>query len=196
MRDLLALVTIMIWPVIPIFWIPVHFATDFFRKLGLLTYVIPFIIWLPLAYLVCRHRVSLLRLKAELPLILNVVGIPLFICGSLLHVWTARLLGIWGIIGVPEIHVETKENLVTHGPFSIVRHPTYLAHTLIFSGVFLITESVVVGVITVIDFLTVNTVIIPLEEEELLKRFGDDYTLYKERIPSRFFPRINRVNRR
>ena len=196
MWDFLALVTIMIWPAIPIFWIPLHFATDFFSKLGLLTYVMPLIIWLPLAYLVYRHRVSLLQLKAELPLILNVVGIPFFICGTLLHVWTARLLGIWGIIGVPEIYRETEEKLVTEGPFSIVRHPTYLAHTLIFSGVFLITESVVVGIIAVIDFVIVNAVIIPLEEKELLKRFGDDYKLYKERIPSRFFPGINRVNRR
>jgi protein-S-isoprenylcysteine O-methyltransferase Ste14 len=191
MIDLLALATIMAWPVVPLFWIPVHFATNLFRKLGLLTYVMPFIPWLPLTYLVYRNRTFLLQSRVDLPLIFNIIGIVLFICGTLLHIWTARLLGLWGIIGVPEISDGVKENLVTEGPFSIVRHPTYLAHTLIFLGVFLITESVAVGIITLLDFLIVNAVIIPLEEKEIAKRFGEDYALYRKKVPYRFFPWIH-----
>jgi len=190
MIDFLALMTIMFWPVIPLFWIPVHFATNVFRKLGLLTYAMPLITWLPLAFLIYRNRAFLLQSKVELPLIFNIMGVPLFVCGILLHVWTTRLLGILGIIGVPEISAGVKENLVAKGPFSIVRHPTYLAHTLIFLGVFLATESTAIGVITLVDFIIVNTVIIPLEESELEKRFGKDYALYKKRVPSRFFPWI------
>jgi protein-S-isoprenylcysteine O-methyltransferase Ste14 len=191
MIDLLVLATAMAWPVIPLFWIPVHFATKLFRKLGLLTYAMPLITWLPLAYLVYMNRTFLLQLKVDVPFMVNLIGIPLFICGTLLHLWTARLLGIWGIIGVPELSSRIKETLVTEGPFSIVRHPTYLAHTLIFIGVFLITESVVVGIITLLDFLIVNAVIIPLEEREIEKRFGEDYVLYRKRVPSRFFPWIH-----
>ena len=80
---------------------------------------------------------------------------------------------------------------MAEGPFSIVRHPTYLAHTLIFSGVFLITEVTSVGIITLLDFIIINTIIIPLEEKELLSRFGEDYEFYKKKVPSRFFPRIH-----
>jgi protein-S-isoprenylcysteine O-methyltransferase Ste14 len=192
MIDLLALITVMAWPVIPLFWIPVHFATDLFRKLGLLTYVMPLITWIPLAYFVYSNRIFLLQFKADLPLICNVIGVPLFICGILLHIWTARLLGIRGIIGVPEISGKVRENLVGEGPFSIVRHPTYLAHTLIFSGVFLITASVAAGVIALVDFVVVNAFIMPLEEKELSNRFAEGYAAYKKKVPSKFFPWIHR----
>jgi protein-S-isoprenylcysteine O-methyltransferase Ste14 len=187
MLDLLALATIMAWPVIPLFWIPVHFATNLFRKFGLVSYAVPLITWLPLAYIIYRNRGSLLHAKIDMPEVLNIVGIPLIISGTLLHIWTARLLGIWGIIGVPEISDRFEEKLVAEGPFSIVRQPTYLAHTLIFSGVFLITESVTVGIIAALDVIVVNTIIIPLEEEELSKRFGEDYISYKKKVPSKFF---------
>jgi protein-S-isoprenylcysteine O-methyltransferase Ste14 len=192
MADLFALMTIMAWPIIPLFWIPVHFATNHFRRFGLFSYIMPIVTWLPLAYLIYRERDFLLLDKVDLPAVLNIAGIPLFISGILLHAWTAKLLGIAGIIGVPEISDKVEERLVSEGPFSIVRHPTYLAHTLIFSGVFLITETATVGIIAILDFIVVNVIIIPLEERELSKRFGNDYISYKKKVPSRFFPRRGR----
>jgi protein-S-isoprenylcysteine O-methyltransferase Ste14 len=188
MGDFLVIFAILFWVAIPLFWIPVHFATNFFRKLGLFTYAMPFMTWLPLAYLIYRNRDFFLHPQIPLPLVLRLGGTVLFILGALLHTWTARLLGIRGIIGMPEISRQVHEDLVTSGPFSIVRHPTYLAHTLIFSGVFLITGAASVGVVALIDFAVVNTVIIPLEEKELLDRFGGVYTDYRKRVPSKFFP--------
>ncbi len=132
MTDLLALMTLILWPVVPLFWIPVHFATIFFKKLSFFTYMMPVITWLPLAYIIYQNRVFLLQYKIELPVVLNIFGMLFLTLGTMLHIWTARLLGILGIIGVPEISTKIKENLMTEGPFSIVRHPTYLAHTLIF----------------------------------------------------------------
>jgi len=88
---------------------------------------------------------------------------------------------------LPEVYIRIKGKLVTEGPFSVVRHPTYFAHTMIFSGVFLITEVVAVGIIALIDFFFIHIIIVPLEEKELLNRFGEDYRVYRERTP-RFFP--------
>ena len=188
MNDLLAIMTIMFWPVIPLFWIPVHLATGFFKRLGFLTYIMPLITWLPLAYLIYQNRGFILKSRLDLPLVLNLAGILFLIAGTLLHTWTVRLLGLWGITGVPEISSKQSEKLVAEGPFTVVRHPTYLAHTLIFSGVFLITGAVSVAIVTILDYIIVNTIIIPLEEQELLNRFGEGYRLYKEEVPSRFFP--------
>jgi protein-S-isoprenylcysteine O-methyltransferase Ste14 len=182
----------MFWPAIPLFWTPVHFAPGFFRRLGLFTYIMPLFTWLPVAYLVFQNRAVLMQYKIDLPLIVNAIGVVLFILGTLLHIWTAKLLGILGIIGVPEVFSRVKENLVAAGPFSIVRHPTYLAHTLMFSGVFLITGVKAVGVLTAMDLIVINIIVIPLEERELLRRFGDEYQEYKENVPSRFFPWIHK----
>jgi protein-S-isoprenylcysteine O-methyltransferase Ste14 len=188
MSDFLVIFAILFWVAIPLFWIPVHFATNFFRKLGLFTYVMPFITWLPLAYIIYRNRDFFLHPQVSLPVVLHLGGTLLFALGVLLHIWTARLLGIRGIMGMPEISRQVHEDLVTTGPFSMLRHPTYLAHTLIFSGVFLITGAVSVGIVALIDFAVVNTMIIPLEEKELLGRFGGVYEDYRKRVPSRFFP--------
>lgn len=187
MSDLLAIIAIMLWPAVPLFWIPVHSASKIFRRLGLLTYIMPLVTWLPLAYLIYINRVLLLKFKIDLPVVLNLIGIILLASGTILHIWTARLLGLWGLIGLPEISSKKTGRLVTEGPFSVVRHPTYLAHTLMFSGVFLITEVISAGIVTLLDFILINVLIIPLEDKELSARFEDGYELYKKKVP-RFFP--------
>jgi len=189
MLDFLAFMTIIFWPVIPLFWIPVHGLSRSFKKLGVLTYAVPFLTWSPLAFLIYSEKAFLLSWKIELPSALRLFGIILLVAGSVLHLWTGKLLGPWGLIGLPEVSSRIEGKLVTKGPFSVVRHPTYLAHTSMFSGIFFMTGAVAVGIITFIDFLLVYVLIIPLEEKELLKRFGKDYNLYREKVP-KLFPRF------
>jgi protein-S-isoprenylcysteine O-methyltransferase Ste14 len=190
-KELLALITIILWPVVPLFWIPVHGLSRFFKRLGIFTYAMPMITWLPLAYAIYLNRDFLLRFTIGLPVILNIIGIMLFIAGTLLHIWTGKLLGLLGLMGLPEISPRQEGRLVAEGPFSIVRHPTYLAHTVMFSGIFLMTEVLTVGVLTFSDFVIVNALIIPLEEKELSTRFGREYEEYKKRVPRKFFPKIS-----
>lgn len=190
MTDLLALIVLMLFPLKLLFWTPVHGLSRIFKKLGLLTYTMPLITWLPLAYLIYINRAFMLQFKIDLSVVLNIIGISLLSSGTLLHIWTGKLLGLWGLIGVPEVSNRVKGKLIIKGPFSALRHPTYLAHTMMFSGVFLITGVIAVAIVTSLDFVIINTVIIPLEERELLSRFGRDYELYKKKVPYRFFPLI------
>ncbi|MEW6003447.1 MAG: methyltransferase, partial [Nitrospirota bacterium] len=138
MTEILALMTIIWWTIIPLFWIPVHGLSKLFKRIGLLTYFLFMIIWSPLLYFLYENRNFLLHLKIPVPLALRIVGIALLFSGTLLHIWTGRLLGLWGLIGLPEVSNIIKSKLVTEGPFSIIRHPTYISHTMIFSGVFFI----------------------------------------------------------
>ncbi len=189
-KESLALITIILWPIVPLFWIPVHGLSKFFKRLGILTYAMPLTTWPPIGYAIYLNREFLLKLTIEMPIILNIIGIIFFISGTLLHVWTGRLLGVLGLMGLPEIAPKEDGRLVAEGPFSIVRHPTYLAHTAMFSGIFLMTEVLALGVITLADFIIVNALIIPLEERELSRRFGRGYEEYKRLVPRKFFPRI------
>ena len=73
---------------------------------------------------------------------------------------------------------------------SLRKTPSVLSgteHTLMFSGVFLITEVVAVGVVTLLDFFLINLIIIPLEDRDLERRFGEEYRIYRRNVP-RFFP--------
>ncbi len=190
MNELFALAIVLFSLIIPLFWIPVHYAITFFRRIGFFTYVIPIFTWLPLSYLIYKNRNYLFQFKIDLPQIVNIIGILFFISGTFLYIWTIRLLGFWGIIGIPEIMINIKKRIVTTGPFSFVRHPTYLAHTFIFSGAFLMTEVIAVGIVTIIDFLIITTLIIPLEERELVNRFGDLYKSYKKKVTYRIIPKL------
>ena len=191
MSDLLALITIIAWPIIPLFWIPLHLFPHFFKKIKLFTYLMPLCTWLPFAYLIYQYQTTLLQAKVEFPLIISLIGLTLLIIGTLLHIWTGKLLSLWGLIGLPEVYEVMAGKLVRTGAFSVVRHPTYLAHTLMFSGVFFISGVITVFLITLLDFIVIHFFIIPLEEKELTLRFGEDYRKYKNEVP-RFFPRLKR----
>jgi protein-S-isoprenylcysteine O-methyltransferase Ste14 len=56
-------------------------------------------------------------------------------------------------------------------------------------GVFLFTEVGATGIAALLDFFIIITIVIPLEERELLMRFGKEYEEYRQRVRSRFFPR-------
>lgn len=187
----LAVMMLAMWPVIPIFFIPLHYKTDFWRKTGLLTYPILLIPYLAAAYIVVEYQSLLLGKMLMVPEILQFAGWLSLAAGILLHLWTAKLLGIKATLGYAEIRPEpeVKYDLITSGPFSVMRHPSYLAHTLIFLGVFLITGFLGTGVLVVIDFLISYFVITRLEENELEKRFGEKYREYRKRVPG-FFPRL------
>jgi protein-S-isoprenylcysteine O-methyltransferase Ste14 len=186
---LIALITLIAWPVIPLFWIPVHMFPRFFRKINYFTYILPVITWLPAAYLIYQHRNFLLFYEINFPGIIRGTGIFLLVAGTGLHIWTGRLLNFWGLIGLPEVYEKMQGRFVATGAFSVVRHPTYLAHTIMFTGVFLASGVISAGVITCIDFLVINLIIIPLEERELLSRFGEDYRDYMKNVP-KLIPRI------
>lgn len=186
--NLISLITIMVWPVVPLFWIPVHGLSRIFKRLGLLTYIMPTTLWPPIAWFIFKNKEYLLGLKIEMPLSLIILGVLLTITGTGLHIWTGKLLGLRGLMGIPEVSKKVKSKLITEGPFSMVRHPTYLAHTTLFTGIFLFTGNIPVAILTVFDLIIVNLIIIPLEEKELMERFGDNFRKYREKVKHRFFP--------
>jgi protein-S-isoprenylcysteine O-methyltransferase Ste14 len=186
--DLVALAALLLWPAIPLFWVPVHCVPRFFRRLGFLTYILPFITWLPVAVVTFELREPLLAYRVALPATANALGVLLFVLGAGLQAWTIILLTMPGIVGMPEVTQAVSGRLVTAGPFGALRHPTYLSHTLMLAGLFLWTEAAALGAVAVIDALVVNAMVIPLEERELVERFGKEYEEYRRKVPSRFLP--------
>jgi protein-S-isoprenylcysteine O-methyltransferase Ste14 len=183
----LAVAALVLWPLIPILWVQVHGRPRFWRRLGAFTYAVVLLEWLAVAVLVIVAQNLLLGEQFDLG-ILFVVGLVLMMLGVGLQVWASRLLGWRTLIGYLELRpVRGEGRIVVEGPFSITRHPTYLAHTLMLVGVFLMTGYTGTGVLALADFLSSYFVITGLEEKELLDRFGDDYRMYIKRVP-KFFP--------
>jgi protein-S-isoprenylcysteine O-methyltransferase Ste14 len=79
-----------------------------------------------------------------------------------------------------------KQSLVTTGIYSVVRHPMYLAGILLFTFNHYITRNwLAVSVMADIYFVSGAF----LEERRLIRRFGEEYRRYMERVP-RFLPRV------
>ena len=176
------------WPIVPILWLQVHTRPNLWRRLGGFTYAVVISEWLVVALLAVIFRNILLGDRLNLGF-LSWLGVLLLISGLTLNVWTGRQMGFRSLVGYPELKLSRGQRLVTTGPFSVTRHPAYLAHILILVGVFLITGYSGTGFLALFDILISYGVIIPLEERELEVRFGDDYRAYKRRVP-KFLPRL------
>jgi protein-S-isoprenylcysteine O-methyltransferase Ste14 len=188
----IALMVWMMWPIIPILLIPVHLSPKFWRKINILTYLFLLALWLPVAYLILLSQDLLLQIAVEFPIFIITFGLILIITGVIIHIWTAKLLGIKALIGYNEIRPDNeRSNLITSSLFSITRHPTYLAHTSLWLGFFLLTGLISLGLLAIIDLLLSYFIIIPLEERELVQRFGQEYMDYEKKVP-KFFPRFFR----
>lgn len=190
----LAVMMVIMWPVIPMFLIQIHYATGFWRKLGLWTYLVIFLEWVPIAFALYLWREVILQYEVTTTMPFHVVGVVAVAAGVALHAWTAKLLGIKATIGYTELKPETAEKnqvLVTSGPFAVVRHPSYGAHTMVISGIFLITGVVAVGLIALVDLAITYFVTTELEDRELTERFGNQYEEYKKKVP-KLFPKFRR----
>jgi protein-S-isoprenylcysteine O-methyltransferase Ste14 len=114
---------------------------------------------------------------------LQVIGVVLTVTGYLLFIWSVRVRGKFSVSwAMPE-----DQKLVTWGPYRFVRHPSYSGYFLMFVGFFLMWPSVfaVFPLFAIFGYYRVSVV----EEELLVKRFGDVYRDY-QRKTGRFVPGI------
>ena len=102
--------------------------------------------------------------------------------------WTAMSHWISGK-GTPVFNAPSKKLIIT-GPYKLSRNPIQLGAIFYFLGLGMIYEGVMIGVITFI-ITTIGASMFHkfIEEEELIKKFGDEYIEYKETTPF-LFPNI------
>jgi len=121
----------------------------------------------------------------HLPSALRWCGVLLgFLCLPLL-IWVHRSLDLncSFVLSISEDHT-----LVTHGPYSMVRHPMYAVWYLLHFSLFLITANWLVG-LYLFGFYTIPITLRMNEEEAMLiEKFGDTYREYMRRT-GRILPR-------
>ncbi len=119
-----------------------------------------------------------------LPVWLRWLGVGIAVIGGALFVWTFRNLGK----NLTDTVVTRREHtLVTTGPYRWVRHPFYVAVALSMLGNSLAAANwfLLGGGALVFALLALRT---PIEEAQLLARFGGAYEAYMHRT-HRFLPR-------
>jgi len=105
--------------------------------------------------------------------------------GGVLSVTGAAVCVYWYVFWTSNY----EGDLITHGPYSYVRHPFYSGFLLLAVGlalVFPIFETRLLLVFT----LAVIVVYVPKEEEELIRRYNKRYLNYMENVRHRLIPRV------
>jgi protein-S-isoprenylcysteine O-methyltransferase Ste14 len=84
-----------------------------------------------------------------------------------------------------EVHLlHGKEELITHGPFSYVRHPLYATLMITMPPLVLIWRSDLIFIAPWVLIVIASHYIVRIEERELIKTFGDDYKRYQRHVPA------------
>ena len=83
--------------------------------------------------------------------------------------WVLRAIGA----NVSEtILTKSSHQLITHGPYRWIRHPLYTTGVLLFTALGLIAANWFVLAFALIALLSIRFVVVPMEERELIGRFG------------------------
>jgi protein-S-isoprenylcysteine O-methyltransferase Ste14 len=106
----------------------------------------------------------------------------LFFILAILLSWTAkRALGKqWRI----DAGLNTDHELVTSGPYRIVRHPIYTSMLCIFLGTGVLVAPWWLLLISIAIFLAGTEIRVHVEDSLLSSRFGDRFDIYKQSIPA------------
>jgi protein-S-isoprenylcysteine O-methyltransferase Ste14 len=116
-----------------------------------------------------------------------ITGIILLVPGLLLHIWCLSLFWRAKGSGVP---VSPPPRVVETGPYAWTRNPMLIAACAWLSGIGFLLHSTSLVLVWTPLFLIMNVIELKLvEEPELERRLGEEYTDYKQRVPM-LFPRV------
>lgn len=132
-----------------------------------------------------------------------VVGTLLSSLGCLIRIMCYRTLGNFFTF---ELSLRKNHKLVTAGPYSVVRHPSYTGFLFALAGAFLcrgqwvmqsgLLDSLVgkgiVGIWTILVCIVAVALVlrIPSEDEVMKKEFGKEWVEWAQKVPYKLIPRV------
>lgn len=104
------------------------------------------------------------------------LGVALGVASMLSARWVLRAIGS----NVSEtILTKSAHQRVTHGPYRWIRHPIYTTGTVLFVSLGLIAANWFILTFALIALVSIRCVVVPMEERELIARFGAAYEQYR-----------------
>lgn len=105
------------------------------------------------------------------------LGLAVYLLFSWIQVWSFKTLGD---NYSQDIMVKKKHELVTKGPFKVIRHPQYFCQILLDLGAAAATLSYIVGGLALIE-IPIYIMRASMEDKLLSKHFADEFTAYKKK---------------
>lgn len=105
------------------------------------------------------------------------IGLVVYLVFSWIQVWSFKTLGD---NYSQDIMVKKKHELVTKGPFKVIRHPQYFCQILLDLGAAAATLSYIVGGLALIE-IPIYIMRAAMEDKLLAKHFADEFIAYKKK---------------
>ena len=115
----------------------------------------------------------------------QIISWILFLCSLIFAIWGFVLLYR---MGKPEGHLERTTSLVTTGLYGYIRHPLYLSLILGGFGAMAKDPGYPQIILSIINFIA-PIFTARVEEQEMIKKFGDEYRDYMRKTKM-FFPYV------
>ncbi len=113
-------------------------------------------------------------------LFITSTGLLLLIIGFLIRVWATFQFYEQHM---RVVSLKPQKELVTTGAFSFSRNPLYLGgNVFIFFGASLVLGSPMAVVLTILNIIMLNFWMIPREEKQLEREFGQEWRRYKHKV--------------
>src|SRR5262245_57641014 len=194
-RYFLGIGSLIVLPPGLLFWLVIHPWARWWRRLGLiLTYLVVVPMSVAFGALLFRFREPLLGTNLGTNWSLVAVALVLYGGVTWLEFQYWRHLSIGTLVGITELSPsgQQKGRLLQEGIYGVVRHPRYLS-----AGVSVIANALFINYaglyILVLLLVPMGYIMIVLEEQELIERFGEEYRKYQRRVP-RLIPRWRKTN--
>ncbi|MEM7289851.1 MAG: isoprenylcysteine carboxylmethyltransferase family protein, partial [Pseudomonadota bacterium] len=175
------------------FWLVIHSLSDLWRMANPRhAYLAAGACIAAVIFLSNNFQSELLGKNLGFNWMLFAVGCVIYFASWILWKPVKRYLNFKTFAGLPEV-TDTKIELITDGPFSMVRHPRYLMVTIgvvgwcimaNYAGVYVVGFASIIGLVAIVN----------LEERDLVKRFGDEYLQYQKAVPQ-LFPTLSGIRR-
>jgi protein-S-isoprenylcysteine O-methyltransferase Ste14 len=184
-RYVIALVLLVSGPGAVLFWFPVHPLAKLWRRVGYgWAYVAGFGAFTLSAVVLATYRRPLLSIEFGTSVATTGLGFVLIVAGGILRRCWRRQLTMRTLYGLPQLAPNRYPGrLLTEGVYAWVRHPRYLEVLVGFAG-FALVSNYLAAYGVVLFLLLSFLVLIPLEERELVERFGPAYEDYRRRVPA------------
>jgi protein-S-isoprenylcysteine O-methyltransferase Ste14 len=105
------------------------------------------------------------------------IGLAVYLVFSWIQVWAFKTLGD---NYSQEIMIKKKHELVTKGPFKMIRHPQYLCQILLDIGATAATLSYIVGGFALLE-IPIYIMRASMEDKLLAKHFAEQFSEYKKK---------------
>lgn len=137
-----------------------------------------------IALIIAAFQIGTLEYVEEYNII-RYIGLVLYLIFSWFQVWSFKTLGD---NYSQDIIIKKKHELITKGPFKVLRHPQYFCQILVDIGGAMATLSYVLSGFVLIE-IPIYIMRALVEDKLLAKHFGDQFLQYKKKSGF-FFPFI------